>query len=82
MRRPKTMAIWFDDGVHVYAVKYKTLAKIPDHIREFPCMHCPSLRAKPEMDIVQFGFMDDAHQLVCFCPDCLQLTIIEYKVSG
>lgn len=75
------MAIFFEDGVHVYAVKYKTMGKSPDNAREFPCEHCPSFKATPQMDIVQFGFLDDKHQLVCFCPDCLQLTVYEYTIG-
>jgi len=81
MRRPRTMAIWFDDTLQVYAVKYKLIPFPTESTKTFPCEHCPSLKAIPEMDIVQFGFLDDKHQLVCFCPDCLQLTVYEYTVG-
>lgn len=81
MRKPKTMAILFDDGVQVYAVTYREMPFPPENIKQFPCGHCPSIRAKPEMDIVQHGFEDDKHQLVCFCPDCLQLTVYEYTIG-
>lgn len=81
MRKPKTMAILFETGVHVYAVKYKDLSSPPTKMDGFPCEHCPSLKAEPQMDIVQFGFLDDKHKLVCFCPDCLQLTVFEYSIG-
>jgi hypothetical protein len=75
------MAIFFEDGVHIYAVKYKVIQMPPNRTKEFPCEHCPSLKATPQMDIVQFGFLDDKHQLICYCPDCFQLTVYEYAVG-
>jgi len=81
MRRPKILAIAVEDGYRVFVVKYTSMSVQPQHKEKFMCEHCKSENTSPEMDIVQFGFLDDKHQLVVFCKECLQLTVFEYTIG-
>lgn len=81
-RKLEVVTVNTPEGAQIFVVRRAKLAR-PEAAKQptFLCLHCEKYTCKPWFEVRQDGFFEDAYQLVCYCIDCLQLSIYEFKVK-
>ena len=78
MRKLSTVQVEYADTIMVYLAHF---VKLPSEPTEFLllCDWCNKYVAIPQVDYIQASFISDAHNLVCYCPDCKKATVYQYE---
>ena len=77
--RMKIIAVPLDDTTFLMRAKYQHVGTAPEPLP--PCAWCGATDTYVLLELTQWGFEADLHQLISYCDECQNATVLYYEVQ-